>query len=155
MNVCIRCDSTGTTAEATAISLEDWKHDRNIFLSLRRIKFFGRYLIQKAFTLWKKKVGRRNFKRVRETLMLKLFKGKPAFLNALLQINGYICDLMELKMLLFASNRLYTIDEFLEAQSQQRHHVVSLAIEACSDKIQQVLGKVCQDVKKQAEIFRV
>ncbi|MCO5581018.1 hypothetical protein L7F22_034894 [Adiantum nelumboides] len=144
----------GTVAKGTAISLEEWVHEKNIFISLRRIKFFGKHLIQKSFAIWRKHVGRRNFKRVRETLVLKLFKGKPAFLNALLQIHGYIWDLMDLKMLLFASNRLYTMDEFLDAQSQQRHHVASPAVEACSEKVQQVLGKICQDVKKQAQIFR-
>ncbi|KAI5062354.1 hypothetical protein GOP47_0022893 [Adiantum capillus-veneris] len=144
----------GTITEGTAISLEEWVHEKNIFISLRRIKFFGKYLIQKAFAIWRKHVGRRNFKRVRETLLLKLFKGKPAFLNALLQIHGYIWDLMDLKMLLFASNRLYTMDEFLDAQCQQRHHVASPAVEACSEKVQQILGKICQDVKKQAQIFR-
>ncbi|KAL2622255.1 hypothetical protein R1flu_002460 [Riccia fluitans] len=144
----------GHRKNATFTPLEEWMREKYVFSLLRRIPFFGNYYTQKSFNIWKRHIGQRHFARVRDALVQKLFAAKPAFLTAISQIYAHVEKLTELAMLNLTANRLYNYDEFANLQTEQRLTNVSPAMEAITDKVQEILATICNETKKQAKIYR-
>ncbi|CAM6082175.1 unnamed protein product [Calypogeia fissa] len=146
---------TGTQKNSTFIPLEEWMRNKYVFTLMHKIHFFGNYLRQKCFSIWRKHIGQTHFTRVRKELVGKLFFAKPAFLAALSQIYGHVYQLCELEMLSVVGNHLYNLEEFIHLQDETRQTILAPAVETAADKVQDVLATICLEAKKQAKIYRV
>jgi hypothetical protein len=146
---------TGTMKESSFQPLEEYMREKYVFSLLRRIPFFGQYLCQKAYDVWKKYVGQRKFNRVRSSLSKKFFFAKPQFIGALMKVYAYICELRELPLVHVSQNHLHQLDEFCHLQVELQKHKAIADVDAIAEKCQVVLAKICEEAKRQAQIYRV
>lgn len=105
--------------------------------------------------MWRKRIRHSHFTRVRKELEQRLFFAKPAFLTALCQIYAHVHQLCELEMLIVKTNHLYNLEDFINLQNETRQTILAPAMEAVSDKVQEILAKICVETKSQAQIYRV
>ena len=144
----------GANTKTEFTSLGDWVREKTVFGILRKMSFFRHYLIYKAFNFWRHAVRRKLYSKVRAVLHSKLFLAKPTFVGALLEVRARVHELSQVAMLSLAPGHLYALDEFSDAQAQQRVAKATPALEACVEKVQQCLERVCKDVTKQVQLFQ-
>lgn len=144
----------GANTKTEFTALGDWVREKTVFGILRKMSFFRYYLIYKAFNFWRHAVRRKLYSKVRATLNSKLFLAKPTFVGALLEVRAYVHELSQIAMVALSPGHLYTLDEFSDAQLQQRVQKATPALEACVEKVQQCLERVCKDVTKQVQLFQ-
>jgi len=60
----------------------------------------------------------------------------------------------EVKIVNASASHLYTLDEYAEAQTQQRTQKAQPALESCCERAQAVLEKLCREVTAQAKLYQ-
>jgi hypothetical protein len=144
----------GAATKTEFTSLGDWVREKTVFGILRKMRFFRHYLVYKAFTFWRNQVRRKLYNKVRAHLNSKLFLAKPTFVGALLEVRAHVHELSQIGMVALSPGHLYTLEEFSDAQQQQRVQKATPALEACVEKVQQCLERVCKEVTKQVQLFQ-
>eukprot|EP00899_Mesostigma_viride_P020786 jgi/Mesvir1/28709/Mv19680-RA.1 len=144
----------GANTQGEFTSLGNWMREKTLFNILRRIKFFCHYLVYKAFKIWHKTVRHKLYCQVRNKLTRRLFCAKPTFVAALMELRGHVSDIRDVKMMNVNPNHLHTLDEFADLQTNQRNNKATPALDACIEKVQGCLEKICRDVTKQARLYQ-
>eukprot|EP00854_Cymbomonas_tetramitiformis_P002484 gene2484-3228_t len=142
------------TAGSEFTALGEWMREKSIFNVLTRMKFFKHYLVYKTFHIWRSSVRKKLFCQVRNRLTRRLFLAKPTFCPSLMELQGYVYELSEVRIMMANGNHLYNLDEYAELQISQRQHKAAPALEAAVERVQQVLEKICREVTKQARLYQ-
>ena len=129
--------------------------EKYVYSLLCRIKFFRTYLNQKAFNIWKKYVGMLKFNRVRIRLSKRFFHAKPQFIGGLMKVWAYIYELVDLPLVYVSMNHCHNLDEFSHSQLELQKHKATPDVDAIAEKCQTVLAQICEEAKRQAQIYRV
>ncbi len=72
-----------------------------------------------------------------------------------MKVYAYICELRELPLVHISQNHLHQLDEFCHLQVELQKHKAIADVDAIAEKCQVVLAKICEEAKRQAQIYRV
>ena len=138
--------------ESDFTTLEHFEHEYSLYDGIMKLHFFQRYRKWKNFTVWKKNIRYYKMNLAKRKLDENLF-----FLNAelsipLMEIATIISRLNEYRLFHIAEGKTYKLDEFLEAQAEQRillrgvlakfaESVLNIMEETCSLSLKTFLEK--------------
>lgn len=100
-------------------------------------------------------MGQLKFNRIRSGLIKKFFHAKPQFIGGLVKVYAYINELAELPLVYVSQNHVHQLDEFSHSQVELQKHKATPDVDAIAEKCQLVLAKICEEAKRQAQIYRV
>jgi len=95
------------------------------------------------------------FYRVKQRLIKGFFHSKLQFIKGLVTVYPYIYELTELPIIYVTQNHVHQLDEFSHSQSELQKHSAIPRIESLAEKVQVVIARICEEVKRQATIYRV
>ncbi|EFJ52606.1 dynein heavy chain 7 [Volvox carteri f. nagariensis] len=101
-------------------TLEQWERELHLFSRLKHLKIFRLYKLWRAFRLWKRAVNQHKFHKARAALERNLFQLSPVFQGPLRRFHGLCFELSHMRMHNVEPVKVYTLDEFVGAQSDHK-----------------------------------
>uniref|UniRef100_K3WBQ7 AAA+ ATPase domain-containing protein n=1 Tax=Globisporangium ultimum (strain ATCC 200006 / CBS 805.95 / DAOM BR144) TaxID=431595 RepID=K3WBQ7_GLOUD len=129
------------------IALAEWMRQSTLFNVLTSFRFFKYYLVSKAFSRWGANVRFKLYCRQRKKLQQKLFFAKASFCQPLLNVKKVMStEVLSVVLLDLRAQKTYESTAFVEYQATKRADAAK-QFEACIEKLQAIVQKVCVDVK--------
>ncbi|TYZ58010.1 hypothetical protein PybrP1_003505 [[Pythium] brassicae (nom. inval.)] len=140
--------SPGSPSEFVALA--EWMRQSTLFNVLTSLRFFKHYLMSKALALWRANVRFKLYCRQRRKLEATLFLAKESFCAPLLQVKKVMsADVLSVVLLDLRAQKTYESAAFVEYQATKRTEAAK-QFEACIERLQAIIQKVCADVKSLA-----
>ena len=132
------------------VSLADWMRESTMFNLLRKKRVFKYYLVSKMFKSWRQNVRYKLYCETRQRLTRRLFFAMPTFVEALINVNKFVFDMSNVKLLHISSTHLYGKGEYADVQTGQLKEA-SKDLETIMEKVQALIEKLCESVVARAQ----
>eukprot|EP00930_Biecheleria_cincta_P008309 TRINITY_DN10972_c0_g3_i1.p1 TRINITY_DN10972_c0_g3~~TRINITY_DN10972_c0_g3_i1.p1 ORF type:complete len:4176 (-),score=874.55 TRINITY_DN10972_c0_g3_i1:69-11708(-) len=139
------------------ISLVDWMHQSLMFRVLQSMRFFKFYLHNKVLCQWRCNARYEVYCHRRQRLTRCCFFAKPMFVEPLVQVNGLVRAVEEVKIM-HVDQGCYTLPAFIEQQQQIRAsqasgaHTAQKELESKHDAVINIIDRLIAVVNRSLDM---